>query len=207
MAEQFGALFDIGFDTGVSVAVEWNRQRLPNDEREANENLMKSVRLAIFASGLAKIKTEFCAGERVARLKIKLKIEMCQQEIYAESWAFDSAADHRFLDQIERGLPLELSDRAGEEYFEGELERLHATNRVIRTTPVYWYLLGIVKGALCWFLSDRGTEPLRSAGDIRPTIVLRLLPTRGSVVNAEAQLVFAQNLLCRALERDIPQQE
>ncbi|HSS76709.1 MAG TPA: asparaginase domain-containing protein [Thermoanaerobaculia bacterium] len=206
LAEQFAALFDIGFDTGVSVAVEWDRLRSSVKEEGTIENAIRTVCVSILASGLAKARAEIIQDDRTIRLRLTTKSYANQEAIYAESWAFDSTSDHRFLDQIEHGIPLEIPDQDGD-YFVGQLERLHSTNEKIRTSPVYWYILGIVKGALCWFLSDRGRDPIYSANSIRPTVILRLLVRQKGSGNDEARFVFSRSLLVHAMERESPNSE
>ena len=203
LAEQFGTLCDIGFDTGVCIATEWHQGRLSENVNASAEDLMNAVRQALRASRLVtRFDTAFSHDDRLTHLSVTTRVVACQQSIYAENWAFDSTADHRFLEQIEQGIPLNYLDSEGEEYFDEELKRLHSRDGVVRTSPVYWYILGIVKGALCWFLSDRGMEPLVSAGEVRPTVVLQLLPSRTGSMNSEAKLVFPREQILRANERD-----
>jgi serine/threonine protein kinase len=202
LAEQFGALCDIGFDTGVSLAVEWDRGRASADSTPVEE-LLKVIDIAVLASGLAKVTTDLSRDKTTARLRMRTKLESVRHTAYDDSWVFDSAADHRFLAEITDGLPLDLSEREDEHYFDDELKRLRETRGTIRTTPVYWYLLGIVKGALCWSLSDRTTEPRGGANAVRPRVVLRLLHGARRSGN-EAQFLFSRKLLDSAEERDSP---
>jgi serine/threonine protein kinase len=206
LAEQFGALCDIGFDTGISLAVEWDRGRVSADGPLV-ERLMKVIDTAILASGLAKVTTDLIRDKTTARLRMRTKLESLHHATYDDSWVFDSAADHRFLAEISNGVPLELSEREAEHYFDDELKRLQDTRGLIRTTPVYWYLLGIVKGALCWCLSDRTTEPLGGANAIRSRVVLRLLRGAKHTGTKEAQFAFSRNLLDSAEERDLAEPE
>ncbi len=207
LPDQLGALCDIGFDTGVSIAVEWSRGYSAAEGREPVEDLMKAVKLAIRASGLARVRTEVVRGWETARLRIWTRLESAQQTACTESWAFDSAADHRFLDQLAHGLPLEFTGHEDDRYFLDELSSLRDSDGLVRTTAVYWYLLGIVKGALCSILSDRADPPLEGARTIREEVVLRLLAGRKHVISSEAQLVFAQKLLDLGEDRFAPQQD
>lgn len=185
LPDPFGSLCDIGFDTGVSIAIEWFRQYDNSRQRHAHiDDLMEAVKLAIFAAGLATFEHEVGRLETVALLRVKIRIEPARQQAYADAWAIDSTADHRFLEKLACGLPLEFTGGEGEEQsfakeLADELARLQASDGRVRTSPLYWYLLGIVKGALCWILTDRSKENLRSADSVREEVVLRLLAGKG----------------------------
>jgi serine/threonine protein kinase len=198
LAEQLAALFDIGFDTGISIGIEWSRRTPVSDKMDLND-MMRVVCLSILASGIAKARIEIVEGDGSMCLRFTAKMYSNQEGIYAEAWAFDSTSDHYFLSQIEEGIPLDVPDQEAD-YFSNELKNLHATNEKIHTSPVYWYVLGNVKGALCWFLSDRGAEPIRSANAVRPAVILRLLARKKNGGSDEARFVFPRYLYANALE-------